>query len=88
MFMFMFTLCNPMKYSALSLLIGLILAANLAVSGFAADDSLLLYCGAGQGELVEEIADHFEKVECVKTNYTFGGSAQLLSQIVLCKLSV
>jgi molybdate transport system substrate-binding protein len=72
-----------MKYSALSLMIGLILAANLAVAGLAAEDSLLVYCGAGLKEPMEEIAALFEEQEGIKIEYTFGGAAQLLIQIEL-----
>jgi molybdate transport system substrate-binding protein len=72
-----------MKFNALSLVIGLILAANLAVAGCAVEDSLLVYCGAGLSEPMEEIADLFEEQEGVQIDYTFGGSAQLLSQIEL-----
>jgi len=64
-------------------MIGLILAVNLAISGCAADDSLLVYCGAGLREPMEEIADLFEEREGIEIQYTFGGSAQLLSQIEL-----
>lgn len=76
------------NHSALSLVIGFILAVNIAVAGCAAEDSLHGYCGAGLSELMEEIADLFEELEGVQIDYTFGGSAQHLSQIVLCKLSV
>jgi len=61
----------------------LILVAGLVVSGSAADGSLLVYCGAGMSEPMEEIADLFEEREGVEVQYTFGGSAQLLSQIEL-----
>jgi molybdate transport system substrate-binding protein len=64
-------------------MIGLILAANLIISGCAAEDSLLVYCGAGLREPMEEIADLFEEREGIEIQYTFGGSAQLLSQIEL-----
>ena len=57
--------------------------AGLVVSGSAADGSLLVYCGAGMSEPMEEIADLFEEREGVEVQYTFGGSAQLLSQIEL-----
>jgi len=59
------------------------LVAGLVVSGSAADGSLLVYCGAGMSEPMEEIADLFEEREGVEVQYTFGGSAQLLSQIEL-----
>ncbi|HNT73338.1 MAG TPA: molybdate ABC transporter substrate-binding protein [Methanothrix sp.] len=72
-----------MNRKALSLLVGLILVAGLVVSGSAADGSLLVYCGAGMSEPMEEIADLFEEREGVEVQYTFGGSAQLLSQIEL-----
>jgi len=64
-------------------MIGLILAASLVISGCAAEDSLLVYCGAGMSEPMEEIASLFEEQEGVEIQYTFGGSAQLLSQIEL-----
>ncbi|OPY54163.1 MAG: molybdate transporter periplasmic protein [Methanosaeta sp. PtaU1.Bin055] len=72
-----------MNRKALSLLVGLILVAGLVVSGSAADGSLLVYCGAGMSEPMEEIADLFKEREGVEVQYTFGGSAQLLSQIEL-----
>jgi molybdate transport system substrate-binding protein len=72
-----------MEYSALSLVIRVILAASLAVAGSAAEDSLLVYCGAGLIESMEEIADLFEEEEGVGVDYTFGGAAQLLTQIEL-----
>jgi molybdate transport system substrate-binding protein len=72
-----------MNHNALSLVIGFILAVNLAVAGYAAEDSLLVYCGAGLSEPMEEIADLFEEEEGVQIDYTFGGAAQLLSQIEL-----
>ena len=72
-----------MNRKALSLLVGLILVAGLVVSGSAADGSLLVYCGAGMSEPMEEIADLFEEREGVEVQYTFGGSAQLLPQIEL-----
>ena len=74
-----------MNRRALSLLVGSILVASLVVSGSAADSSLLVYCGAGMSEPMEEIADLFEEREGVEVQYTFGGSAQLLSQIELYK---
>ena len=72
-----------MKYSALSLMIGLILPISLAVAGSAAEDSLLVYCGAGLNEPMEEIAALFEEQEGVQIDYTYGGAAQLLTQIEL-----
>ncbi len=64
-------------------MIGSILAANLAIQVCAAEDSLLVYCGAGLREPMEAISDIFEEREGVEIQYTFGGSAQLLSQIEL-----
>ena len=72
-----------MNRRALSVVIGLILAVSLAISVCAADDSLLVYCGAGLREPMEEIADLFEEHEGVEIQYNFGGSAQLLAQIEL-----
>jgi molybdate transport system substrate-binding protein len=70
------------------MVIEFISAVNLAVTGCAAEDSLHVYCGAGLSEPMEEIADLFEVVEGAQIDYTFSGAAQLLTQIVLCKLSV
>ena len=72
-----------MNRRASATLIGLILAVNLAISGCAAEDSLLVYCGAGLREPMEEIAELFEEQEGIEIQYTFGGSAQLLAQIEL-----
>ncbi len=49
----------------------------------AAEKTLLVYCGAGMKEPMDEIAEIFEEKEGVKIEYTYGGSAQLLSQIEL-----
>lgn len=72
-----------MNRRALLLVIGGILAACLVISGCSAQDSLLVYCGAGMSEPMEEIAGLFEEQEGIEIQYTFGGSAQLLSQIEL-----
>jgi len=48
-----------------------------------AHETLLVYCGAGLREPMEEIAGVFEEKEGIGIEYTFGGSAQLLSQIEL-----
>ncbi|MBN1322555.1 MAG: molybdate ABC transporter substrate-binding protein [Methanotrichaceae archaeon] len=72
-----------MNRRAISIVIGSILAASLMVSVSAAEDSLLVYCGAGLREPMEAISDIFEEREEVEIQYTFGGSAQLLSQIEL-----
>jgi molybdate transport system substrate-binding protein len=64
-------------------MIGSILAASLVISGCAAEDSLLVYCGAGMMEPMEEIADLFFEEEGVEIQYTFAGAAHLLSQIEL-----
>lgn len=45
--------------------------------------TLLVYCGAGLRDPMEEIAEIFKAREGVGIEYTFGGSAQLLSQIEL-----
>jgi molybdate transport system substrate-binding protein len=49
----------------------------------AEEKTLLVYCGAGMKEPMDEIAKVFEEKEGVKIQYTYGGSAQLLSQIEL-----
>jgi molybdate transport system substrate-binding protein len=46
-------------------------------------ETLLVYCGAGLRDPMEEIAEIFEAREGVGIEFTFGGSAQLLSQIEL-----
>lgn len=72
-----------MNSRLIPLIVGLILVANLSVTGYAAEDSLLVYCGAGLREPMEDIAELFEDEEDIQIQYTFGGSAQLLSQIEL-----
>lgn len=47
--------------------------------------TLLVYCGAGLKKPMTEIAGIFEKEHNVKIEYTFAGSAQLLSQAELSK---
>ncbi|WOF15328.1 molybdate ABC transporter substrate-binding protein [Methanoplanus sp. FWC-SCC4] len=53
-----------------------------AVTG-ASEKSLVVYCGAGLREPMEKIADAFKEKEGILIKYTYGGSAQLLSQIEL-----
>jgi molybdate transport system substrate-binding protein len=53
------------------------------VPTIAAEKSLLVYCGAGMREPMDEIAQVFEEKEGIKIEYTYGNSAQLLSQIEL-----
>ncbi len=48
-----------------------------------ASEGLLVYCGAGMREPMDEIAQIFEDKEGIPVRYTYGGSAQLLSQIEL-----
>ncbi len=57
--------------------------AATPVATMAAEKTLLVYCGAGMKEPMEEIAGIFEEKEGIKIEYTYGGSAQLLSQIEL-----
>lgn len=49
----------------------------------ASENSLLVYCGAGMKEPMDEIAKIFEQNTGIKIKYTYGGSEQLLSQIEL-----
>lgn len=49
------------------------------------EKTLLVYCGAGLKKPMAEIAEIFEKEHNVKIDYTFAGSAQLLSQAELSK---
>jgi len=49
----------------------------------AGEKTMLVYCGAGMKEPMDEIAQIFEEKEGIKIEYTYGGSAQLLSQIEL-----
>ncbi len=53
------------------------------VTTMAGEKTLLVYCGAGMREPMDEIAQVFEKKEGIKIEYTYGNSAQLLSQIEL-----
>ncbi len=46
-------------------------------------DSLLVYCGAGMREPMDDIAKAFEEKTGVAINYNFGGSNTLLSQMEL-----
>lgn len=48
-----------------------------------AENSLVVYCGAGLREPMEKIAAAFEEKEGIQIKYTYGGSAQLLSQMEL-----
>jgi molybdate transport system substrate-binding protein len=52
-------------------------------SGTSGPVSLLVYCGAGMKDPMEEIAQVYEKEKSIKIEYTYGNSAQLLSQIEL-----
>jgi len=47
------------------------------------DEKLLVYCGAGMREPMDEIAQVFEEKENIAVYYTYGGSNTLLSQIEL-----
>lgn len=47
------------------------------------EQCLFVYCGAGMKEPMDEIAQIFEEREGIQIEYTYGGSAQLLSQIEL-----
>jgi len=47
------------------------------------EKSLVVYCGAGLREPMEKIAQAFEEKEGIQIMYTYGGSAQLLSQMEL-----
>jgi len=49
------------------------------------EQSLLVYSGAGLKKPMEEIKKVFESKYGVKIEYTYGGAAQLLSQIELSK---
>ncbi|MCK4270507.1 MAG: substrate-binding domain-containing protein, partial [Methanogenium sp.] len=52
------------------------------------DDStntLLVYCGAGLRDPMDEIAEVFRQKEGISVDYIYGGSAQLLSQMELVK---
>ncbi|MCL6446625.1 MAG: molybdate ABC transporter substrate-binding protein [Armatimonadetes bacterium] len=54
-------------------------------AGEPAPATLLVYSGAGLKKPVEEIGAAFQKQTGIKVTYTFGGSAQLNSQILLTK---
>jgi len=54
-------------------------------TGNAAGRSLLVYSGAGLKKPVEEIGAAFQAQTGVKVTYTFGGTAQLNSQILLSR---
>ncbi len=46
-------------------------------------ESLVVYCGAGLREPMDEIAQVYQEKTGTEIRYTYGGSAQLLSQIEL-----
>ena len=47
--------------------------------------TLFVYCGSGLSKPVEELGAAFEKRTGTKVTFTFGGSAQLASQILLTR---
>lgn len=49
----------------------------------ASEETLLVYCGAGLKKPMEKIAKIYEEENGVKIEYTYAGSAQLISQIEL-----
>ncbi|MEA5036877.1 MAG: molybdate ABC transporter substrate-binding protein [Methanocorpusculum sp.] len=65
------------------LLAGVILTAGCTSADSAENKTLLVYCGAGMKEPMEEIAELFKEREGISIEYTYGGSAQMLSQIEL-----
>ncbi len=65
------------------LLTGVILTCGCTSTYSATDQTLLVYCGAGMKEPMDEIAQVFQEREGILIEYTYGGSAQLLSQIEL-----
>ncbi|MCK9323683.1 molybdate ABC transporter substrate-binding protein [Methanocorpusculum parvum] len=65
------------------LLAGVILTAGCTSTDSAENKTLLVYCGAGMKEPMEEIAELFKEREGITIEYTYGGSAQMLSQIEL-----
>ena len=65
------------------LLTGVILTSGCTSTNSAEDQTLLVYCGAGMKEPMDEIAQVFKDTEGIQVEYTYGGSAQLLSQIEL-----
>jgi molybdate transport system substrate-binding protein len=87
-----------MKKSLTILYLMILLAGTLFLCGCTSDTAslntgdasavtegktLLVYCGAGMREPMDEIAQVFEEKEGIKIEYTYGNSAQLLSQIEL-----
>lgn len=83
-----------MKAFPLVVVLFLVLGASCFLSGCTSQQAsanpqesegstLLVYCGAGMKEPMEEIAQLFEEREGIRIEYTYGGSAQLLSQIEL-----
>ncbi len=62
----------------LLLLVGLIV--SLAGVGAAAEPELLLYCGAGLRQPVDELLQSFQKETGIKVNVEFAGSGQALAR--------
>ncbi|EHQ36929.1 molybdate ABC transporter substrate-binding protein [Methanoplanus limicola] len=80
------------RYSAIALLIAVIMVCgctsgeakdNRADTGSASEESLIVYCGAGLRVPMETAAEVFEEKDGIKIKYSYGGAAQLLSQMEL-----
>jgi molybdate transport system substrate-binding protein len=58
-----------------------IVSAVVIINSMNEEPDLLVYCGGGMREPMEEIADEFEKEYGLTIGYTFAGSNTLLTQI-------
>ena len=74
-----------MKNKVIGSLIAIILLVSLIVgmAGCTGTSSLMVYCGAGMREPMDEIGTLFEQEYGVKIDYNYAGSNVLLSQIEL-----
>jgi molybdate transport system substrate-binding protein len=75
--------CTESQPSAPATPAGTETPAATAIPAEETGESLLVYCGAGLREPMDEIAEMFKAEEGITIEYTYGGSAQLLSQIEL-----
>lgn len=57
----------------------------LCTSSFAANDSILAFCGAASKPAMEEAAETFQKLNGIKVDLNFGGSGTMLSQMKLSR---
>ncbi|MCD1294284.1 molybdate ABC transporter substrate-binding protein [Methanocella sp. CWC-04] len=76
---------NITKISILVIVVILVSICGCTTVNSGDGPSLLVYCGAGLNEPMDEIATAFEQEHGVKIEFNYGGSGALLSQMELTK---